>query len=329
MGVAFHRDFALADWAIQARTLYLLPNGKSANAPGHGLAKGRIGFRIWGRIRGGAGGEVESREPSACEMETMTASEASIWKRERIGCGKKALIPRAKRGSLAAAEEMVRRGMRKARSLENLETLTKALENLEMMEKSSKSPDRMFTDEDVKAWSKYLRMIRAQEKEASAPSVGEEEASAQEGLAEKTRMFDTTVMMEKNVSTALLAKSDKSNALRRVDEDGPGTILGVLIVDLLGMGGESKAEAARRQMEAALADKTAMGRLRAELRHQDESQRKQAEPEEEDLEMKRSDYEAWMAREYRRRWIAVYSANFGSFDDTSEFPIKHPLLCCI
>ena len=141
-------------------------------------------------------------------------------------------------------------------------------------------------------------------------------------------MFDTTVMMEENDSTyLLLAKSDKSNALRVVEEDGPGTVLGVLIVDLLGMGGESKAEAARRQMEAALADEAAMDRLRAELRHEDEIQRKQAEPEEEDLEMKRSDYEAWVAREYRRRWIAVYSANFGSFDDTSEFPIKHPLLC--
>ena len=48
------------------------------------------------------------------------------------GCGKKAPIPRAKRGSLAAAEEMVRRGMRKARSLENLQTLTNSFDNLEM-----------------------------------------------------------------------------------------------------------------------------------------------------------------------------------------------------
>lgn len=98
----------------------------------------------------------------------MTASEASIWRRERIGGGKvvsskkKAPIPRAKRGSLAAAEEMVPLGLRKARSLENLETLTKAFENLEMRKKSSKSPDRMFTDDDVKAWRKYLRMIRVQ-----------------------------------------------------------------------------------------------------------------------------------------------------------------------
>ena len=108
-------------------------------------------------------------------------------------------------------------------------------------------------------------------------------------------MSDTTVMMEENDSTALLlAKSDKSNALRSVEEDGPGTIFGVMIVDLLGMGGESKTEAARRQMEATLADEAAMDRLRAELRHEDEIQRKQAEPEEEDLEMKRSDYEASM-----------------------------------
>ncbi|CAD6217375.1 unnamed protein product [Miscanthus lutarioriparius] len=131
-------------------------------------------------------------------------------------------------------------------------------------------------------------------------------------------MFDTTVMMEENDSTYLLAKSDKSNALRVVEEDGPGTVLGLLIVDLPSMGGESKAEAARRQMEAALADESAMDRLRAELRHDDEIQRKQAEPEEEDLEMKRSDYEAWVAREYCRRWIAVYSANFSSFDDTTR-----------
>ena len=82
-------------------------------------------------------------------------------------------------------------------------------------------------------------------------------------------MSDTTVMMEENDSTALLlAKSDKSNASRVVEEDGPGTVLGVLIVDLLGMGGESKAEAARRQMEAVLADEAAMDHLRAELRHQ-------------------------------------------------------------
>jgi len=116
-----------------------------------------------------------------------------------------------------------------------------------------------------------------------SPSVVEVEALAQEGLAEKTidhhnpcstlavGTFDTTVMMEENDSTALLlAKSDKSNVLRRVEEDGPGTIFGVLIVDLHGMGGESKAEAARRQMEAVHADEAAMDRLRAELRHEDE-----------------------------------------------------------
>lgn len=162
-------------------------------------------------------------------------------------------------------------------------------------------------------------------------------------------------MEEKNDPTALaLAKSAKSNALRsgveeqnqamapsaenedddfaeeelsdtmKSDYGDRGTILGVLITDLLGMGGESKAEAARRAMEAVLADDAAMDRLRAELRREDESRRKQAEPEEDDLEMKRSDYEAWVAKEYRRWWIAVYSANFGSFDDTSEFPIKHP-----
>jgi hypothetical protein len=77
---------------------------------------------------------------------------------------------------------------------------------------------------------------------------------------------------------------------------------------------------------AQLDDDEAMIRelLKLELERTGERKVEEEEPEEEeDTEMERSDYEAWVASQYREEWTSRYSASYGSFDDTSKFSTSH------
>ncbi|PUZ72785.1 hypothetical protein GQ55_2G422900 [Panicum hallii var. hallii] len=77
------------------------------------------------------------------------------------------------------------------------------------------------------------------------------------------------------------------------------------------MRGESEGTALWRVRKAELANEATMERVRVELGCGD--LRKV-----EDLEVIRSDYEAWVASQFRDDWTARYSPHFGSFDDTTR-----------
>ena len=83
-GVASHRDFALADWANCIRltadpahdlgdssTDSVFATKRQIRKRTRTRTRKRPEFGIWSRIRGGAGGEVESRKPSVVEEEAL------------------------------------------------------------------------------------------------------------------------------------------------------------------------------------------------------------------------------------------------------------------
>nr|XP_034583280.1 uncharacterized protein LOC117846257 [Setaria viridis] len=104
---------------------------------------------------------------------------------------------------------------------------------------------------------------------------------------------------------------------KNINYHDPFTILGVEVADILGMRGENEGTALWRVRMAQLGDEAMRERLKVEFGCAGE--RKVEEPKEEDTELKRSDYEAWVASQFRDEWTAQYSASYGSFDDTTRF----------
>lgn len=176
------------------------------------------------------------------------------------------------------------------------------------------------------------------------PSVGEGEASEEE-LAEKTTDCDEEKIdsiafsLAKYIMRSIVEEENKT-LVPSVEEEhplgkegphdkninyhDPFTILGVEVADILGMRGENEGTALWRVRMAQLGDEAMRERLKVEFGCAGE--RKVEEPKEEDTELKRSDYEAWVASQFRDEWTAQYSASYGSFDDTSKFSTSHPYL---